>query len=158
MARRYALTIAELEDIIDGWSDDEGEAPTDVVYIPPETVDEISDEENIDDDEMPRDNQINLFTEMPGTFEIEYSSGVDADTEPPEPKKRKITPSSSTREGTAEAENHTPMSEFGQPKWRKPVDIGYSKETEAEVPYEKVEQLIEQIGKKTHYKCGIFCK
>lgn len=140
--------MAELQDIIDGWSDEEIDAnPTDVVYIPPETVDEMSEEETLDDDQMPPDNEIDLFTEMPGTFEIEYDSGIDTTTEPPAPKKRKLDSESTSGENIAMIENHKPLSEFGTPKWRKPVNITYSKTTEAEVSYEKVDEIVEKIGK-----------
>lgn len=86
MARRQCLKASELQEIIDGWSDTEEEStPMCVVYIPPEKVDEISDEEFIDDNEMPPDQNIETFAEIPGTFEIEYASGTDSNIEPDAP-------------------------------------------------------------------------
>lgn len=143
--------MVELQDIIYGWSDEEDCGnPTDVVYIPPATVDDISDEETIDDDEMPTDRRIDLLTqEMPGSFEVEYSSGIDDETEPPVRKKKKGGPTG------GKAETHTLLGDFGAPKWRKSVDIMYANETEAEVPYETVEEVVRKIGK--HKKWMLVC-
>lgn len=148
MARRQCLKASELQDIIDGWSDEEDSHPTNVVYIPPEKVDAISDEEFIDDDAMPTDQNIDTFAEIPGTFEIGYASGTDNDTEPSAPKKPKRGRTNSIDRGEASlrSSDYTPLSDFGKPFWRKPVDVKYSREAEAEVPEEKLEEVISKIG------------
>lgn len=169
MARRQCLKASELQEIIDGWSDTEEEStPLCVVYIPPEKVDEISDEEFIDDNEMPPDQNIETFAEIPGTFEIEYASGTDSNIEPDALQKVKKRKTASTSRGKATDSNiepdasqkskrsrgeaklnsslYTPLKDFGIPAWRKPVDVKYSREAEAEVPDAKIEEIIDKIG------------
>lgn len=56
MARRQCLKATELQKIIDGWSNGEDNSKrVNVMYIPPQKVDNMSDEEFIHDDGMPTD-------------------------------------------------------------------------------------------------------
>lgn len=57
MARRKGLTMNELNSLIDNWSDSEDEIDS-VVILPPDRVDDITDEETIDDDIIPINDQV----------------------------------------------------------------------------------------------------
>lgn len=57
MASRKGLSMTQLSAIIENWSDSEDEVDS-VVIVPPERVDGITDEEQIDDDVIPINNQV----------------------------------------------------------------------------------------------------
>lgn len=64
MAKHKALTMQELQDIIENeWSDDENEI-TAVTVLPPPTVDALSDEEFLDDDEIPMNDNVRLNVQV----------------------------------------------------------------------------------------------
>lgn len=73
MAQRRYLKSNELEDIIENWTDDENEAIDNIVLCPPEQVDEITDEEGFDENELPNINP-GAIQEVAGYVEIEYES------------------------------------------------------------------------------------
>lgn len=57
MAKRKVLTMQELQDIIENeWSDDD--EITAVTVLPPPNVDALSDEEFLDDDEIPMNDNV----------------------------------------------------------------------------------------------------
>lgn len=59
MASRRGLSMQQLNAIIEGWSDPEDEIDA-VVILPPDRVDGITDDEQIDDDVIPNNDQVNL--------------------------------------------------------------------------------------------------
>lgn len=80
MFRRHkVLTATELQAEIDGWTSDEEENDVghkadkiNFVITPPDKVDEISDNENIDDNLPILHDKTQFPNEMAGQFEIEY--------------------------------------------------------------------------------------
>lgn len=56
MASRKVLTVQELQDIIEN----DWEEVTDVIVLPPSAVDALSDEEYIDDDQIPMNDNVSL--------------------------------------------------------------------------------------------------
>lgn len=80
MARRHFLSQKDLQRIIDESSDDETGCDggivlnenTCVVYVPPAKVDNISDEECIDDDDLVTNCAPNM--EIAGEIEVQYES------------------------------------------------------------------------------------
>lgn len=77
MNRRQEIrTTAELQEILDSWSDGEEDFEresdtTHVVILPPDDVDEISDTEELDDNLQVLNDDQNLPHEITGTYEIE---------------------------------------------------------------------------------------
>lgn len=59
MARRQVLTMKQMEDIIESWSDNEDEIHT-VTVLPPDNVDAVSDEEMIDDEAIPMNTEVKI--------------------------------------------------------------------------------------------------
>lgn len=77
--RRNVLTASELQAEIDSWtSDEEGEEnghnadEVNIIITPPNQVDDISDDEEIDDNVQILHDQHQLPNEMAGQFELEY--------------------------------------------------------------------------------------
>lgn len=114
MARRKALTMAEILDILEE-SDLSGDEENDihhgipdVVYIPPATVDAISDEEQgIDEDEMVGD--IDPRLEIAGEVEIHFENGNEDFAGP----------SNALCELSACEPIYKKLVDFGVPKWKR---------------------------------------
>lgn len=79
--RRNVLTAAELQAIIEGWSDEDSDGEedidhhadaVDIIITPPDAVDDVSDNEELDENvQLLRDEHV-LPREIAGQFEIEY--------------------------------------------------------------------------------------
>lgn len=77
MGSKKFLTLAELENILEDpnfWSDDDDDSPVDIVELPPENVDNVSDVEDIDDDIL----EDTLPNDVPGRLEIHSSTRTPA--------------------------------------------------------------------------------
>lgn len=153
---RKVLTVTELQAEIDGWTSDEEENvlnhkadKINFVITPPDKVDEISDNEDIDDNLQILYDKTQFPNEMPGQFEIQYkynddnknlpvvselvekiSDTLDTDKEPQ--------PSTSKKKGRVSVGN--------KPKWSKAHNYKFDKQ-----PFDNEENaqkaLYEKIGK-----------
>ena len=68
MARKV-LTMEELAHIIDNWDDDDSDIDS-VVILPPTNVDNVTDEENFDEDDILINEDISALQELAGTYEF----------------------------------------------------------------------------------------
>lgn len=114
MATRTLRSNRKLVEILEQSSDNghEEEAivfneTTEIIYIPPATVDALSDEEQIDDENLMND--IDPTLEIAGEFEINYASTV----------KDFSGPSTSTAHSESDRRPYTVEAKFGKPTWKK---------------------------------------
>lgn len=107
-----------------------------IVYVPPPVHDQ-SDEENIDDNIMEREDNDNgaLLNDIVGEVEVEYQCDTDDDEdyvpEPEPPKKKRKRgkllaktadqPGPSTSAAQPEPPKYKSVTDFGVPKWSKKV-------------------------------------
>ena len=97
MSKKKHLTLEEIESLVNDpaiheeFDDDNG--PIDIVALPPDTIDVISDEEDIDEDNLIEQN----IAEVPGHIEVHYHANDEAgeeslpvSTAAPKRKKRKF--------------------------------------------------------------------
>lgn len=69
MASRKVLTVAELNEIIESWSDAEDEIVA-VTIVPPDPAGDITDEETLDEEYIPQGNEEDGIAEMAGAMEV----------------------------------------------------------------------------------------
>lgn len=158
--RRKVLTVTELQAEIDGWISDEEENVVghkadkiNFVITPPDKVDNISDNEDIDDNLPILHDKTQFPNEMPGQFEIEYiyddnnvnlpvvSESMETDYDPLDAD-NDPQPSTSKAKGRVSVGN--------KPKWSKSHKYNFDKQPfDNEVNAQKT--LYEIIGK----LCGV---
>lgn len=146
MARRQFLSQKDLQRILDESSDDENgcgggivlNENTRVVYVPPAKVDNISDEECIDDDDLVTDCAPNL--EIAGEIEVQYESVNDDFAAPPiSTAETKLSP---------EENEYSSLKSFGEPKWKKTKRVDFKLDSPDEDGVRPLQtRIIEEMGK-----------
>lgn len=151
MSRRKALTMREIENIIDDWSDEEDEIAA-ITIVPPDRVDEQSDEEYLDEDFIVQHEDPSALTEVAGYFEIETQNDRGTDEAQPEPAQvPEPSPVASTSSGPPPKKQKTvykSLSSFCKPVWGKNrnrtqfvYDIGHVPQPLTEMQQQLCEQL-----------------
>lgn len=137
MARKHFLTQKELEEILNQSEEDETNIVlnenTKIVYIPPAKIDSISDEEDIDDEELMA--QIDPNLEIAGEIELEHDSVNEDFAAPPQIN------ADFSQKFSSEAS-------FGVPNWtkQKNIEFNFDKPDESLVlPLEA--KIVEQMSK-----------
>ncbi|XP_046806455.1 piggyBac transposable element-derived protein 3-like [Lucilia cuprina] len=108
--RTKVLSMKELDEIIANWSDDDCDINC-VNILPPDRVDECSDEETINDDEIALNVDPNPMNEVAGYVEIETERNEIEDSGYPEFEEG--TQPSTSKKPRFE---YKPLSSFGKPK------------------------------------------
>lgn len=149
---RKILTVAELQAELDAFtSDEEDNVSTadkiNIVVIPPDKVDELTDNEEIDDNVQILREEATLPKEIPGQFEIEYTHEVDnlpAVVETQNERMDMEIDSCAMKPSTSKSKIHTPIG--NKPKWSKSIKYNFQKQP---IDNEKQLQktLYERIGK-----------
>lgn len=125
MSVKKCLTQREIEIFISECNDSESDQEnafilnknTQMVYIPPQNVGEVTDEEDIDDGELMKETPGN--SEVCGEIEVEYDSQVNDFAAPAQDLEIEIQVPSISKKYTQEVK-------FGVPKWRKSKRINFN--------------------------------
>lgn len=168
MARKRGLCMAEIVDMLENWTDEAGseaEFPKTIVYVPPPNRGDVSDEEQIDENEMLDDDVGNPLNEIAGEIEVEFIDGNDRnDFAAPIDEQNEETatvnlpsmePSTSvadlsefSEEETPTTRTYRPVESFGKPNWVKTKRFSYPAQPEKDDLIEvKRKELVTKLGK-----------
>lgn len=171
---RKKRKMSEIFDIIENeWSDSDDEVHT-VTVVPPAIVDYITDEEHLEEDDIPMNDNVSAAVEVCGTMEYETRGDIggtsaeqneyDCDESnnkercstgninttsgcyaPTTPKRPK--PSSSSKESIKPISDsrYKSLKDFGVPKWKKANNIKYNINHQPETIKDVEKELFEKI-------------